>query len=242
MGPTNEDSRSTSDYENLSNGELNEIMTSSTYNANQPAQRRNIFVDKDGNNLMHRVSLNPAPAPVPPPAPPPIQLLTQFKRLEHQQINRPLLPPSVTQLVANQPVVSSSETDGTDVESVMSCQLITSASLLLNRGPQFQVREARRVFDNNIAQAPQVLAPNHNNPPAARRQMQPFNSSIGPNRNMPPLNPRHFLTNQTNPQLVTHNDEYTQTIGSATLTAQAVNNVPNNQEDASKPPPMETAI
>ena len=256
-------SRSSSDYENLSNAEIDDAIT--TYpngqqthininmNPSGSIPKRNIFIDKDGNNLMQRVSLNAIPPIEPPPPPPPVQLLTQFTKINETPRNQPppqtLPKPSLNavqqrfqHLFAQNNIPSSSETDATDAESVMSCQLITSASLLLNRGPQFQVREAKKVVDNSIMQ-PVNQQSNQQNiiVPQARRQM-PMNAS---NRNLPPLNPRNFITNnnqqqQFQPQIVHKSDEYTQT----NLANQPTTNQPDPMQnlDPSKPPPMETAI
>ena len=149
----------------------------------------------------------------------------------------------------------------TDSESGMSCQLITSSNLLLNRDI---VKDAKQISNKD---AP----PNSNFPPQltsqyTRKHLQPptdtdsdsvmscqliTSSSLLLNRNtvreaqniiespsqkrpqniktQPPLNPRHFLTTQPKT-----NESTTQT--------QAINNEINQDLDASKPPPMETAI
>lgn len=143
---------SSSDYENLSNSALNEILD------NYPKSRAPIVADR-------RKPPNSQP---PPPAPPPQ--------------SRPL-PPSRPPPIYNQ---QQQQHHDDDEESLVSCQLITSASLLMNRD---LVKEARHIT------------------------AQPKNVPIAPN-------PRSLSTKSAQDAVV-----------------QVQTDV-----DATKPPPMETAI
>ena len=125
----------------------------------------------------------------------PPQLTSQFKRAPLQQPRQ------------QHPI----NTD-TDSDSVMSCQLITSSSLLLNRNI---VKEAQHVVDSPIQRKQPVMNQYHQN-------------NV---KTLPPLNPRHFLTSQP------------KTNESTTQTQTTSNDINQYQDsDASKPPPMETAI
>jgi hypothetical protein len=105
---------------------------------------------------------------------------------------------------------------------MMSCQLITSASLLMNKD---LVKEAKRIVEEEHQQQQEL---NHMQPTTLRKsylQLQQQQQQHQQQRIVPPLNPRQY------PQ---RKDQCEQTF----------NNEINAQLDcdASKPPPMETSI
>lgn len=180
-----------SDYENLSNSAINDILTS--YPDTTPRKTRNVYTSNNSNLL--QVAAMPRSKPRSPAAPPP-QLPSQFKHL-------------------NSPRIISEETD--DNESMMSCQLITSASLLLNRE---NVREAKKITEN-VSQEKFLVPPMRNGNSSGR---VPIFSPRQGNNNINQydvLNPSVSVVNKSQDA----NVQFTQT-----------------DSDATKPPPMETAI
>ena len=274
---------SSSEYENLSNNTLNDIL------ANYPNQ-----VAKTGTNLLQfakpRLHQPPnlPPPPVPQtqtPKPKPIytddsdsvmscQLITSSNLLLNRNTVRDAnlvsnLPPKFTphlKQAASKPPITSKTNNDTDSESGMSCQLISSSNLLLNRNV---VRDARQISNKEASsnlppqlttQFKQQTPQNDTDSDSVMSCQLITSSSLLLNRNtvkeahnvvdstrnknmyhqsgnvkaLPPLNPRHFLTTQPRT-----NESTTQTT-QTTLHSNEVNNCP--ESDASKPPPMETAI
>ena len=82
-----------------------------------------------------------------------------------------------------------------DAESISSCQLITSASLLVKQDP---VKEATRVSSNAISKIT----------PVARRQVT-LPPQQQPRPPPPPLNPRHFINTGQQTETQTVNDQQT---------------------------------
>lgn len=147
----------TSDYENLSNLVLDDITPNKFFSTPVTATRRNIYMT-NSNNLL-QVASPPSTAnraaPVPPPTRP------------------PAIPASIQNGFKLNPKNDTLNADD-DAESVMSCQLITSASLLLNRE---SVREAQQIKQEDKKPL---------------RQQQQQQQQLPP----PPFNPRHFVNSQ----------------------------------------------
>jgi hypothetical protein len=283
---------SSSEYENLSNNTLNDILTNYP---NHTVSNSNKQTAKSVNNLLQFVKPQSSttthqPPNLPPPPVPQIKigilsnnqnqntddsdsvmssvLITSSNLLLNRNIVRDAknintnLPAKFTPKSAlKQPGFISNNQQNhryydTDSESGMSCQLITSSNLLLNRDI---VKDAKQISNKDAtsnSNLPQQLTSQY-----TRKHLQPptdtdsdsvmscqliTSSSLLLNRNtvreaqniiespsqkrpQPPLNPRHFLTTQPKT-----NESTTQT--------QAINNEINQDLDASKPPPMETAI
>ena len=252
---------SSSEYENLSNNAINDILNN--YQTQQvpvvPVQQRTNQIGMNRNLLKVAEPRSTPPNIPPPPVPPPQQPKRQFQPppqiaqrmnndtddtdssmscqlitsanllLNREQVRganiqnvqsrppvpAPGLPSALSQFKkiphpADRTIINTTDTDDTD--SVMSCQLISSASLLLNRDT---VKEAKNVENN-----PQVLN---------RKQFPGVNTK-----------PRQFIPNQ----IKTINESSTQTQPAVTQQKSVDPNVQYNQEsqDVSKPPPLETAI
>ena len=154
-----------------------------------------------------------------------------------------------------------STTTDDDIESVQSCQLISSASLLLNRGQQqhSQVREARRIFEmpsNKYAADTRRLALAPGGHSSAFHQHQHSQAQTQQHQaQASPLNPRSFMQQQQPrpppPPLSSlpvhhshhpHTPSMTRATNNNNNTMQQDNLVLADHPDAPKPPPMETAI
>lgn len=164
-----------SDYENLSNSAINDILDNYPRHNATPAvaNRKNAGLNNNNTGSQNHL-LQVAPTnrprlvmPAPPPVPPPKNYMA----------------------------------DNDDADSMMSCQLITSASLLVNRDT---IKEARHITSEPALAVPSL-------------------------RKMPILNPRHLMPVHYE-QPPHHKSQ------------DAVVQHTHTDVDATKPPPMETAI
>ncbi len=195
----------TSDYENLSNLVIDDIAPNKFFSTPVTTTKRNVYTT-NSNNLLQMV---PKPPPTRPPAIP-TNVLTSNN------------PPTAN---ATQNLSFKLNPNEEDSDSVMSCQLITSASLLINRD---SVREAKR----ELKQPEPSLNTNTNKP------ILPF------------LNPRHFVNTQSTQTLnqqqqiakqtitTTNNNTNTQQLKKIEIASNKV----TAPIDSLKPPPMETTI
>ena len=197
----------TSDYENLSNLVIDDIAPNKFFSTPVTTTKRNVYTT-NSNNLLQMV---PKPPPTRPPAIP-TNVLTSS--------NTP--PPTTT----TQNLSFKLNPNEEDSDSVMSCQLITSASLLINRD---SVREAKRELK----------------PPESSTTATTANKPI-----LPFLNPRHFVNtqstqtlNQPKQQIAkqtinNNNNTNTQQLKKIEISSNKV----TAPIDSLKPPPMETTI
>lgn len=158
----------------------------------QIPSKRNIYttLPKNGNNLLQVKPQQPPP--------PPQTHAPELKQFSHESNNKRHL---------------SIEND--DNESMMSCQLITSSSLLLNRE---NVKEAKRIIESKKQVQERYLVP-----PMRKNVIE---------QNRPILSPRSFIpANQ-------HYDVLVSSLANQDANVQLT----QTDSDASKPPPMETAI
>lgn len=206
-------SHSSSDYENISTTALNEILKNSGYTltGSNPPVSNNTNVSS-----FRPTSFGFQPSP---------QLLSQYKQVDENkmssfQSNKPRL--------AQPNVMNMTVTDTDDAESMQSCQLITSATLLANRDI---IKEARRI-ENKRPLAPPSMPPPPM--PTSGYTRAVFSSQRG-------------LSD--NPQMLV--DEATQTAKNANLASPQIANASNAGADqqqqprvaeSTKPPPMETTI
>jgi hypothetical protein len=301
---------SSSEYENLSNNTLNDILTNypnhstansskqttkSTNNLLQIAKPRSNNHSSNNSNIINTAQ---QPPNLPPPPVPQLkannfnynqqlntddsdsvascQLITSSTLLSNRNIVKNAQNVNTNKFTP-QSILKQQQTDftpnnshrnqkhyDTDSESGMSCQLITSSNLLLNRD---MVKDAKQIsnkepmFNSNFP--PQLTSqfiraplqqPTDTDSDSVMSCQLITSSSLLLNRNLvreaqnivespsqkrqplqqntkalPPLNPRHFLTTQPKT-----NESTTQT--------HAISNEINQDSDASKPPPMETAI
>ena len=259
---------SSSEYENLSNNTLNDILT------NYPNH-----VPKSGNNLLQYAKPRLAPQQPPNLPPPPVPLNKQQNTTDDSDSVMSCQLISSSNLLLNRDTLKDAKFmpqhlrhhNDTDSESGMSCQLITSSNLLLNRNTVKDAKQISNLPPQLITQFKQQkplptsyknLQQSHNNDTDSDSVMSCqliTSSSLLLNRNtvkeaqnvkpspvlnsyhnsnsaktLPPLNPRHFLTNQPKT-----NESTTQT-QSSTSNNDMVSKCQDS--DASKPPPMETAI
>ena len=190
----------TSEYENLSN-----LIDSKFYSSPVTVSKRNAYMT-NSNNLLQLSS--------PPPAP---RTTVNQNYKNSAPMPPPTLPPKIP---TSQPIPTSiafklnpNNTD-TDSESVMSCQLITSASLLLNRD---SVREAKQQVKED---ANGVLGL-----PKWANQRQTINS----------------ISSQTHPNQLSHPYQRNQQPANINQMAQHLQKF-NLNSDVLKPPPLESTI
>jgi hypothetical protein len=253
----------TSDYENISTTALNDILKNYSNNnsSRQPFSGTTTFQPRQQQqqNLIPTSPSRFRPPPPTPPQPPsglfqPVNVQSNVKslisklssggqRTQQASVVRPVHGPQAEY------------TDTDDAESMLSCQLITSASLLANRDV---VKEARRVVEPNGKR--QMLPPPMPPPPMPKPSGNKSNGRTAPNI----LNPRSFIYAHAQSQVVI--DEATQTCQAqnqqqvtlfahqpqqqqqqqfsqrSNISVDSNGLLANTSIDVAKPPPMETTI
>jgi hypothetical protein len=236
--------KSASDYENISTTALNDILknyNSKQHHVSNNAPQQQQFQPTNTSTFSSaRAQSNQNASPTSPSrfrAPPPVPTsLFECQPATTTQISNVKAMISKLSQVQGKPSsahgnnTTTEYTDTDDAESMLSCQLITSASLLANRDV---VKEAKRVVDTSKKR--QMLPPPMPPPP------MPKPTKIGAAPNI--LNPRSFIQPQKQSggngfQQQQQQQQFSQRINIDTNTDVVVETC----VDVTKPPPMETMI
>jgi hypothetical protein len=222
--------KTTSDYENISTSALNDIMRN--FNSKQQQQNNASTFSRQNNNT-NPIVTSPSRfrAPPPPPGNPFQPAGTSNVKAMISKLGQAQAKPSSSH--GNTSLGGAAEyTDTDDAESMMSCQLITSASLLANRDV---VKEAKRVVDT--ASKRQMLPPPMPPPPMPKPKSHAPNI-LNPRSFMQPIDESTQTITSRNQTMNTGQNQFSQRINIDTSTDVVVETC----VDVTKPPPMETMI